>query len=121
MSELSKLIGRQIRLIRDNKNLTQDHVAERTGREGYNKARISRIETGKENITLETLEVVMNALEITPYELFDFGKYQDPLDYEQKQQVVEAYKHMLLERGLDEIEYVIRTSKDFFGTLDSKK
>jgi len=121
LSELSELIGKQIRFLRNKKGLKQDQVAERTGREGYNKSRISKIESGKENITLETLELIMHALEVTPLELFDFGKSQDPLIYKNKQEIVESYKYMLMERELEEIRYVVRTSQDLFGTLDANK
>ncbi|WP_138494057.1 helix-turn-helix domain-containing protein [Paenibacillus pinistramenti] len=120
MSELSELIGKQIHSIRKKKGLTQEQVAERTGKEGFNRSRISRIEQGQDNITLETLETIMTALGITPYELFDFNQYQDPLDFKDKSEMIEAYKYMLMERPVDEIKYVVRTTKDFFGTVDSK-
>jgi len=121
LSELSELIGKQIRFLRNKKGLKQDQVAERTGREGYNKSRISKIESGKENVTLETLELIMHALDVTPQELFDFGKSQDPLVYQNKQEIVESYKYMLMERELEEIRYIVRTSQDLFGTIDSTR
>lgn len=120
MSELSELIGKQLYCIRKSKGLTQEQVAEKSGKEGYNRSRISKIESGKENITLETLELIMKALDVTPYELFNFAKYQNPLELESKEKMVDAYKYMLMERELDEVQYVIRTTKDLFVTIDSR-
>lgn len=121
MTSLRELIGKQLFLIRQKKKLTQDAVAERTGREGFNRSRVSKIESGQENITLDTLETMISALDITPYELFQFSAYQNPSDFKDKSAMIEAYKFLLMERPIEDIEYVVRTSKDFLETIDSKQ
>lgn len=124
MSELKKLIGEQLRLIRESKDYSQDQVAdivaENTGKPGFNKSRVSKIESGKENIKLETLELMMHALGVSHYELFDFNKYQEPNMFADKKMMIEAHKYTLMERPMEDVQYVVRTAQDFLETLDAK-
>lgn len=59
----------------DYQGLSQEEVAERTGKLGFSKGRVSNIEHGQSNITLSTLETIMKALDITPEELLIFKNY----------------------------------------------
>ena len=59
-------------------------MAERTGKLGFSKGRVSNIEHGQSNITLSTLETIMKALDITPEELFNFQKLSGVTDIEEK-------------------------------------
>ncbi len=52
MSEKTKLVGARIRLLRLEKNLAQNEVAEKIG---ISQAHLSNIEKGRNNITLENL------------------------------------------------------------------
>lgn len=121
MSSFLKLVGEQLRVIRESKGLTQSQVAELTGSMGMSKSRISDIERGQTNISLNTLELVMNALEITPDELFNFQKLAGVMEIEEKKVILDVHHSLLKERDLDEIKYVVRTAKDFLDTVDGKK
>lgn len=125
MSDLGKLIGKQLKLIRKSKKLTQqqvaDYIAEANNKENFNKSRVSRIESGKENITMSTLENVLNALEVSPFELFDFHKYQKPTDYEEKKLMIDAHRFLLMDRPMDEVKYIVNTANQFIHTLEKKK
>ncbi|QTB22028.1 helix-turn-helix transcriptional regulator [Lysinibacillus sphaericus] len=94
MSDFLKLVGEQLRIIRLSKGLSQEEVAERTGKLGFSKGRVSNIEHGQSNITLSTLETLMKALDI--------------------------HRSLLRERNLDEVKYVVRITKDFLDTIDSQ-
>ncbi|GIP18674.1 hypothetical protein J40TS1_43160 [Paenibacillus montaniterrae] len=124
MSNLSKLIGKQLKLIRKHQGLTQqqvaDHIANANDKEGFNKSRVSKIESGKENITLSTLELMMNALNVTPFELFNFQKYQNSTDFESKKLMIEAHRWLLMERPINEVKYIINTTNDFINTIEQK-
>lgn len=124
MSELSALIGKQLKQIRLQKKLTQQQVADcianENDKEGFNKSRVSKIESGKENITLSTLELMMNALGITPFELFNFQKYQNSTDYESKRLMIEAHRSLLMERPLNEVKYIVNTTNNFIHTIEQK-
>ncbi|EPY05595.1 MerR family transcriptional regulator [Paenibacillus alvei TS-15] len=120
MSDLLKFVGEQLRMIRLAKGLSQEQVAERTGKEGMSKSRISDIESGKVNVTLKTLESLMHALDIMPSELFDFQKLGIEDGIEDKQMLLDLHRITLMERSIDEVKYVVRTTKDFLNTMDAK-
>lgn len=124
MSDLSKLIGKQLKLIRKRKKLTQQEIADRIAiandKEGFNKSRVSKIESGKENITLSTLELMMDALDISPFELFDFLKHQSHMEYDNKKMMIDAHRFMLMERPIDEVRYIVNTTNAFIDTVKGK-
>ncbi|MFD0692597.1 helix-turn-helix domain-containing protein [Paenibacillus sp. GCM10027628] len=120
MSDFLRLVGERLRMIREEKNLTQAQVAENTGIEGISKSRISDIERGRSNISLRTLEKIMRALEISPNELFNFKELDGVEGIEEKKIILDVHKYMLMERDINEIKYVVRTTKDFLNTMDAK-
>ncbi|MBD0382635.1 helix-turn-helix domain-containing protein [Paenibacillus sedimenti] len=120
MSDFLRLVGERLRMIREEKNLTQSQVAEKTGIEGISKSRISDIERGRSNISLKTLEKIMRALDISPNELFSFQELDGVEGIEEKKMILDVHKYMLMERDINEIKYVVRTAKDFLNTIDAK-
>lgn len=128
MTNLKGLIGTQIKAIRKAKGLSQqdvaDRVAENTGQMSFSKSRISEIETGKQNTTLETLEMIIKALGVKPVEFFDFKKIiEEDRENEimDKSLLLDCHYSMLKERELDEVKYVVKTTKELFKTMDGKK
>ncbi len=61
--------GKNLQQIRKRKGLSQLDLAIACNLE---KTAISRIENGRTNITIKTMEIIANALEIHPKKLFDF-------------------------------------------------
>jgi len=66
-SKVRMIIGDRIRLIRNQKRLTQKGLAELAG---INEKYISRLEHGEENVTLDTLMKITSPLGISLEELF---------------------------------------------------
>jgi transcriptional regulator with XRE-family HTH domain len=62
-------VGKQIQKLRELKGLSQQDLAAKCN---FEKSNMSRLEAGRVNPTLSTLEKVANALEITLAELFSF-------------------------------------------------
>lgn len=120
MSNFLKLVGAQLRTIRKAIGLTQEELAEKTGKIGVSKSRISDIERGEANITLETLEMLMNALEIHHNELFNFQKLATTTDFEEKSYMLDLHLSVLRDRDIDEVKYVLNTTKEFLDTVDNK-
>ncbi len=60
--QLIESVAQTIKTIRNSKNMTQEELAEKAG---LDRTYISGIERGVRNITLESLEQIVNALEIT--------------------------------------------------------
>lgn len=120
MSDFLKLVGEQLRAIRIAKGLSQEEVAERTGKIGFSKGRISNIENGQSNITLSTLESLMKALDIAPDELFNFQTLANVTDIEEKNLMLSIHHSLLRDRNLDEVKYVVRITRDFLNTMDAQ-
>jgi transcriptional regulator with XRE-family HTH domain len=65
------IIGDRLRALRDEKNLSQGDIQERTG---HVRPYISRVENGHTVPSIETLEKMARALEIRKYQLFYNGE-----------------------------------------------
>ena len=62
-------VGKQIQKIREFKGISQQDLAAKCN---FEKSNMSRLEAGRVNPTLSTLEKVANALEVGLVELFKF-------------------------------------------------
>ncbi|RTY89994.1 XRE family transcriptional regulator [Flavobacterium sp. RSP46] len=60
-------VGKRIQEIRIEKSLSQQDLAAKCN---FEKSNMSRLEAGRANATLSTLEIVSNALEVDVIELF---------------------------------------------------
>jgi len=67
--ELSKILGDRIRKLREEKNISQQNLAELCNVE---KSNMARIEAGRTNPTLHTMFKISSSLKITLAELVDF-------------------------------------------------
>lgn len=67
-SELYKKVADRIKMLRAEKGLTQQELA---GMLDYEKSNMSRLESGKVNIKLNTIYKISQALNITMAELLD--------------------------------------------------
>ncbi|MCQ2739525.1 MAG: helix-turn-helix domain-containing protein [bacterium] len=82
---LKKQLGTRIQTIRKQRKLTQEHFAELVG---IAQKSISRIESGNNYPTPETLCAIANALSVEIYELFIFNR---ELSYkDMKQEIIDA-------------------------------
>jgi len=62
-------VGKRIQQIRTEKNISQQDLAARCN---FEKSNMSRLEAGRANATLSTIEIVSKALEVEVVELFKF-------------------------------------------------
>lgn len=115
MSELKKLIGERIRNIRVNKNLTLHQLSQLTGQQA---SYLTEVELGKRNLSLDSLEKVMSALNIKPGELFDFQEI-DPVSPEfETRAILEIHYQFLLEKKSDDVRMIHRITKDIFRSIE---
>ena len=63
-------VGKRIQKIRKEKKISQQDLAAKCN---FEKSNMSRLEAGRANATLSTLEIVSKALEINIIELFKFN------------------------------------------------
>lgn len=71
MTDIKKLLGAKISQIRKEKGFSQIQFAEMLG---LSTNALSIIETGNGFLTAETLEKILEKLELEPDELFSFGR-----------------------------------------------
>ena len=83
MSDIKKLLGNKIQELRKSKGFSQSEFAEKID---ISVNGLGVIETGKGFLTADTLEKILNVLNLEPEELFSFGSakpekeiYQDVL------------------------------------------
>lgn len=112
VSELIKNVGEQIRRIRKLRGLTQESLAEKTGLQN---TYISDVERGDRNTSLETLEKIIEALEVEPVEIFDFARTND-----RKQQMIQNLKVLLAEKSPKEVEAIYKIVDAIFSSFGSK-
>ena len=68
MSDIAKILGQRIRNYRTQKGLSQDKLAELAG---FHPTYIGQIERGEKNATLESIEKISSALNISLSKLFE--------------------------------------------------
>lgn len=98
---IKKCIGKRIKEIRKNKHLSQEQLSEMLD---ISQNALSYIETGENFFSAETLEKLINCLEIEPYELFKFDHLQS-----QDNLLDEIIK--MLEENPDKIQDIYKITK----------
>ena len=68
MSEIAKIIGQRIRNYRTEKGLSQEKLAEMSG---CHPTYIGQVERGEKNATLESIEKISSAMNVTLSKLFE--------------------------------------------------
>jgi DNA-binding XRE family transcriptional regulator len=61
LQDIQRQVGLRIKALRSRRGMTQDQFAERAG---LNRTHLYRIETGKQSITLRTMKIIADALEV---------------------------------------------------------
>ena len=115
MSDLKKIIGEKIRNIRIKKGLTLQQLGHLTGHQA---SYLTEAELGKRNLSLDSLEKIMNALEIKPGELFDFRELDlNSSDFETRS-VLEVHYQFLKEKKTTDVKMIHRITKDIFNSIE---
>ncbi|WFB58694.1 helix-turn-helix transcriptional regulator [Paenibacillus sp. BR1-192] len=117
-SDFLKLVGERIRTLRKEKSYTQESLSEKSG---IHVTYISDIERGERNISMETLEKVIIALEVNPVEVFRIEGIEGIEERANRQELIEALNSLLSGRKTEEVKLVLRLAKDVLGTYDKLK
>ncbi|MFC0210979.1 helix-turn-helix domain-containing protein [Paenibacillus chartarius] len=119
MAEFIHIVGDQIRKIRKLKGMTQERLAERSG---LSFSYISDVERGTRNISLESLGKIISALGVKPVQLFeDIEKLPIHYGSDEIHTKIEELNAMLSQRHEDEVDFVIKVTREFLNTMDRKK
>lgn len=117
-SDFLKLVGERIRTLRKEKGFTQESLAEKSG---IYITYISDIERGERNISMETLEKVIIALEVNAVDIFRFEGIEGIEERTDKKSLMEALTSLLAGRKPEEVQLILRLAKDVLGTYDKLK
>lgn len=112
-----KYVGERIRGIRKRKEYTQEQLGEKVG---LPQPYIGGIERGERNISLETLERILEALECTPTDLFRF--YNDEYlseDERGKEEALDKLTELLTGRSVHDIHMIQQLAQNVLFTIDS--
>jgi transcriptional regulator with XRE-family HTH domain len=112
-----KLVGHNIRTIRKAKGFTQEELAEKAG---LQYSYIGGVERGERNVSLETLEKIIEGLDVTPYELFKLNESDINSTMFDKKRKIEGINNLLIDRNEIEIEMIYRLVKDIVDIIDTK-
>lgn len=113
---LSTLVGDRIKSLRKAKGWTQEQLAEASS---LHYSYVGGVERGERNISLETLEKIVIALQVSPMELFRDELEADD-DAKARRKAVDEYMSMISSRSTEEIEMISRLNRDIFNAIDSK-
>ncbi|MGG4141753.1 helix-turn-helix transcriptional regulator [Paenibacillus algorifonticola] len=113
-SDFLKLIGERIRAFRKERGYTQEFLAEKAN---IHYTYISDIERAERNLSLETLEKIIIALEVNPMQIFNFAEAEAAKEGAEKTITIEAISTLLHDRNTDEVKMVYRVLKDMFETF----
>jgi transcriptional regulator with XRE-family HTH domain len=118
MAELKALVGKRLRQMRKEKGLTQLSLSERAEMvDTY----LAGVERGERNISLESLEKIVTALDAEPIDAFRFGELELGKGLEGKRDTIRLLASFLEERSIEEIELIRRMTKDVMATIDAEK
>ncbi|MGO4274292.1 helix-turn-helix domain-containing protein [Paenibacillus sp. TAF58] len=117
MPKLSVHVGARIRMVRKNRGLTQEQLGERVQQpQSY----VGGIERGEKNISLDTLERIVDALEIRPADLFNSYNDVQSKDQIEKDRQIDYLIHLLQDRKLGELTTITRLIADVLKAYDAK-
>ncbi|QMV44729.1 helix-turn-helix domain-containing protein [Cohnella cholangitidis] len=111
MAELSNLVGARIRQIRKERGITQEQLGERAQLQS---TYIGGVERGERNISLDTLEKIIVALEMKLPEFFYFGDISVDSPDVEKAQLINTYISKLMLQNKREIQRMINIHKEVF-------
>ncbi|KRF31703.1 helix-turn-helix domain-containing protein [Paenibacillus sp. Soil787] len=117
MTYLKKLVGEKIREIRKNKGLTQEELSEKAQ---IKYTYLGDVERGVRNISLESLEKIMNALEIRPGDLFDYRELRLNSNEIELDAVLEVHHNYLKHKRVEDVKMIHTISKEIFRNLENK-
>ncbi|WP_165264045.1 helix-turn-helix transcriptional regulator [Paenibacillus sp. M-152] len=114
---ITAYVGERIRTIRKNRNYTQEQLGEKVG---LPQPYIGAIERGERNISLDTLERILEALDSAPNDFFQY--YKDNYlseDERARESALDGLNDLLVNRSAQEIRMIQQIVHHVLVTLDS--
>jgi transcriptional regulator with XRE-family HTH domain len=119
MNTLRKLIGRRIRSIRKNKGLTQEKLADKAH---LTQQYVGAVERGTRNISMDSLERIISALEVDFDELLILRDIANSLisgDEQDKLFILTVHNQILKPRSVQEIKVVHKVTEEILKIMQA--
>jgi transcriptional regulator with XRE-family HTH domain len=114
---ITQYVGERIRAIRKSKEYTQEQLGEKVG---LPQPYIGGVERGERNISLETLERILEALECPPNEFFQFYNKEYLSDNAKAREVVlDDLNELLNKRSVHDLQMIQQLVQNVLVTIDS--
>ncbi|MCY9550063.1 helix-turn-helix domain-containing protein [Lysinibacillus xylanilyticus] len=110
--DLSKRVGMNIRAIRKAQNLTIDELAEKCEFQAPN---LSDVERGERNITLQTLNKILYALEVDPGSVLIPESRTNKNPESIKEELLKILFNTLEDKNEDDIRMLLNITNEIFG------
>lgn len=118
MESLVKLIGSNIKEIRKLKKLTQEELAEKCG---LQTSYVAGVERGDRNITIQSLEKIIEGLEETPSSIVNFDTLNFNNKYFEKKELIMILQNLVEDRNEAEVRLIINIANEVFNTYEKKR
>ncbi|KAB0443981.1 helix-turn-helix domain-containing protein [Lysinibacillus fusiformis] len=115
MESLVKLVGSNIKEIRKLKKLTQEELAEKCG---LQTSYLAGVERGDRNITIQTLEKIIEGLEEVPSNIFKFDTINFDNKYFEKKELIMILQNLLEDRSEAQVRLVLSIANEIFNTYE---
>lgn len=112
-----KLVGLKIKEIRKSQKYTQDQLAEKCG---LQTSYLAGVERGDRNITLQTLEKIIEGLEIVPANIFNFEGLNNNIVNLEKKDLLMLLFNLVDNKSEAEIRMLLTVATDIFNTYKGK-
>lgn len=114
MSDIAKIVGDRIRILRTEKGLSQEELAHRAG---VSTSHIGKLERGEKNPSLSSIEKITNALGITLEDLF---KYIQPSSGENDNTTLSLLINKLATLSIEKQRLMLTHLDSLFELMDHK-
>ncbi|MFD0675983.1 MULTISPECIES: helix-turn-helix domain-containing protein [unclassified Paenibacillus] len=118
MGELKRIIGDKIRNVRNARGMTLQQLSETTG---LQTSYLGDVERGKRNTSLDSLEKIMNALDIRPGDLFDFRQVDINSSEFEVSSILEVHYQFLKAKKTEDVRMIHRITKDIFNSIEGSR
>lgn len=111
--DLTKRVGMNIRAIRKSQNLTIDELAEKCD---FQSPYLSDVERGERNITLQTLNKILDALNVDPGKVLIPAYIDDADKANVKKELIQQILNILEDKNEEDLRMLLNISNEIFNT-----
>ncbi|MGE7024457.1 helix-turn-helix domain-containing protein [Solibacillus cecembensis] len=112
--DLTKRVGMNIRAIRKSQNLTIDDLAEKCD---FQSPYLSDVERGERNITLQTLNKILDALQVEPGRILIPENKSSEGEDKIRKELLQLLFNTLEDKDENDIRMLLNISNEIFGRL----